>query len=104
MIPRRTLGRCVKVFWSLFMTLAGNAEPFGEAEWLRDPIFESHQVIDTYHKEQDPVPALSGPQNVHTYFRKEFDLEQQPISARLHFTADDYAKICLLYTSDAADE
>ena len=70
-----------------------SADPFGEAEWLRDPVFDGHETIDLYHKENVAPPSLSGPRNVHTYFRKEVDLSEAPESALLRVTGDDYYKL-----------
>jgi alpha-L-rhamnosidase len=65
---------------------------FGQAQWLRDPLFVGVDVIDVYHKEKLPAPKLFGPQNVHTLFRKDITLREKPKQALLTITGDDYYK------------
>lgn len=62
-------------------------------QWLRDPVFDGVAVIDVFHKDKGPKPELFGPQNVHTYFRKEVFLDSKPREAILHITGDDYYKL-----------
>jgi len=69
------------------------ADVFDGAEWLRDPVFDGVDTIDVFHKEKAERPKLSGPKNVHTYFRKEIELPAEPTRALLHITADDYCKL-----------
>lgn len=69
-----------------------HAEVFGDAAWLRDPVFADTQVFDIYHKQKAPAPKVSGPQNVHTLMRKEVELSGAPVSATLWITGDDYYK------------
>lgn len=69
---------------------AGNV--FDGAAWLRDPVFEGTTVINLLHREGERVPDLSGPNNVHTLFRKEIFLKAAPASATLAITGDDYFK------------
>ncbi|HOZ45516.1 MAG TPA: family 78 glycoside hydrolase catalytic domain [Candidatus Hydrogenedentes bacterium] len=68
---------------------------FGDAEWLRDPVFDGVKTIDYYHKDRgkESIPARFGPKNVHTFFRKEIALAGAPVSALLRVTADDYVKL-----------
>jgi len=67
-------------------------EVLDEAVWIRDPIFRNIPVIDYFKKGKDELPNSTGPQNVHTYFRKEFVLSKKPVRAKLHVTADDYVR------------
>ena len=69
------------------------ADVFNDAEWIRDPIFWGTSIVDFYHKESTSPPKPAGPQNIHTYFRKEFDLPCSPLTARLIITGDDYVKL-----------
>jgi len=76
----------------LAMVSGAATDDFGEAKWLRDPIFENIGVIDVFHKENAPKPELSGPRNVHTLMRKEIALSGAPSAATLVITGDDYYK------------
>lgn len=69
-----------------------NADVFDQAQWLRDPVFKGISVIELLRKEKAPEVPLSGPQNAHTYFRKEVELASEPASAVLSITGDDYYK------------
>jgi hypothetical protein len=64
-----------------------------DAQWLRSPAFQGVPIINFYHKEKVEPPELSGPQNVHTYFRKELSLAKQPVRALAAISADDYCKL-----------
>lgn len=70
----------------------GTTGPFGDAQWLRDPVFENAPILNLLHKEKQPSPPLTGPQNVHTLFRKEIVLKDAPKQALLAITGDDYYK------------
>lgn len=66
-----------------------------QAFWLHDPVFKNESIIQ-------PIDAKrvkswrTEKQNVHTLFRKEFYLQDQPIkSAKLYVTADDCYKAYL---------
>lgn len=85
----------LSVFFStLFCTAAhGEAMSFGPAQWLQDPAFANIEVINIYHKDKAERPKLSGPQNVHTYFRKDITLPATPVSAVMTITGDDYYKM-----------
>ena len=67
--------------------------PFWDAAWLRDPVFENVPVIDLLHRQNAKGPETSGPRNVHTLFRKEVYLREQPTLALLTITGDDYYKL-----------
>ncbi len=83
---------CIAVMGLAFLTASKAAgQAFGEAQWLRDPLFAGVETI-TYPNTEQTAPA--GPRNVHTYFRHEFMLDKKPASAILRFSADDY---CILY-------
>jgi len=71
----------------------GDAMSFGNAQWIQDPVFDDLRIIDIYHKEKAERPKLSGPQNVHTYFRKVIELPEPPVSAVMTITGDDYYKM-----------
>lgn len=78
---------------SLLFSLPAPAETaLKNAFWLRDPIFRGHAVQNLFHREKDPAPELSGPQHVHTLFRREVMLAEKPLKALLLITADDYFK------------
>ena len=68
----------------------GDGGPFEDAQWIRSPRFEGIEVLDLLHKESQPGPELSGPQNVHTLFRKEIQLREAPVQAVAAVTGDDY--------------
>ncbi len=72
------------------MVSGAATDDFGEAAWLRDPVFEGVGIIDVFHKEKAEKPELSGPRNVHTLLRKQIALPQKPASAMLAITGDDY--------------
>ncbi|MFO7976824.1 MAG: family 78 glycoside hydrolase catalytic domain [Candidatus Hydrogenedentota bacterium] len=76
----------------LAMVSGAASEDFGEAKWLRNPVFEGVDVIDVFRKEKAPKPELSGPRNVHTLLRKEITLSGKPSGATLVITGDDYYK------------
>ncbi|NLN94347.1 MAG: family 78 glycoside hydrolase catalytic domain [Candidatus Hydrogenedens sp.] len=77
----------------LVASATATAEPaLQHAPWLRDPIFRGHAVQNLFHREKDPKPELSGPQHVHTLFRREIKLAEKPLKAFLLITADDYFK------------
>ncbi|MFA7172187.1 MAG: family 78 glycoside hydrolase catalytic domain [Kiritimatiellia bacterium] len=67
---------------------------FQDAQWLRDPRFANEPILGIFdvHKKKSKDAKLK---NIHTYFRKSFNLIQTPKKAVLRFTADDYAKIFL---------
>ena len=65
---------------------------FTPAKWLRDPVFQDVPVIDFYHDAKGTKHELSGPQNVHTLFRKDITLAAKPAKAELLITGDDYYK------------
>ena len=77
----------------VMLTSLAFGDVFGEAEWIRDPVFEGVSVIDLYRKENTPKPDLFGPHNVHTYMRKELVLGSRPVSATAYVTGDDYYKL-----------
>ncbi len=74
------------------MVSGAATDDFGDAEWLRNPVFEGVGVIDVFHKEKAPKPELSGPRNVHTLLRKEVSLSAEPSAVTLVITGDDYYK------------
>lgn len=95
---------------------AANSEPLGgvpldltksensaiwQARWMQDPLFRAKPFYNRLHKEKDKVKiqsATDDPSNIHTLFRRIFDLPAQPIqSAKLFITADDVYK---LYIND----
>ncbi|MDQ1256492.1 MAG: alpha-L-rhamnosidase, partial [Candidatus Hydrogenedentes bacterium] len=78
------------------MAVSAGADVFGDAAWLRDPVFDGVEIQNLYHKDKIPKeskPVPFGPQNVHTFFRKEIALSGRPVFARLLVTADDYCKL-----------
>ena len=69
-----------------------NAQPW-HASWILDPLFRDAQPVDLLHKEKvepELPPHDRKLQNVHSYFRREFDLGGTVQTARLRITADDY--------------
>ena len=76
----------------LAMVSGAASDDFGEAKWLRNPVFEGVDIIDVFRKEKAPKPELSGPKNVHTLLRKEIALSGKPSVATLVITGDDYYK------------
>ncbi len=72
------------------MVSGAATDNFGEAKWLRDPVFKGVEIIDLFHREQAEKPELSGPRNVHTLLRKQITLPETPAAARLVITGDDY--------------
>ena len=82
----------------LFVVFLGNTENpdvFAGAEWLRDPVFSGVAPANVLHKENVKAPPVSGPQNVHTLYRKEVLLRAQPATALLTITGDDYYKFSI---------
>ena len=77
----------------LAMMACAATDDFGEAKWLRNPVFEGVEIIDVFRRGNEPKPELSGPRNVHSLLRKEITLEAQPAAAEFIFTADDYCKL-----------
>ena len=67
-------------------------EPFGDAEWLRDPRFKGQPVLGVFEA-QKMKSQSTALKNIHTYFRKAFTLPALPKKAILLFSADDYAKV-----------
>ncbi|MFO7775001.1 MAG: family 78 glycoside hydrolase catalytic domain [Candidatus Hydrogenedentota bacterium] len=72
---------------------SSKAEVFEGAEWLRNPVFEGLEPLDFLGAEDAPEPAQDAPRNVHTLYRKTFELEEAPVEAHLRFSAKDYAKV-----------
>ncbi len=72
---------------------AAPAQFFQEATWLRDPVFEEWAPRTLYHKEDAGKPEITGPRNVHTLYRRTFDLSGLPTSAHMTVTADDIAHV-----------
>jgi len=70
------------------------SEPFAGAEWIRDPRFLDQPILEVFEVQQKGEKSTEL-KNIHTYFRKEFKLAERPASARLCFSADDYAKLYL---------
>ena len=68
------------------------ADPFQNAAWLRDPVFTGTKPLEVFALHHAKVKGTDL-QNVHTYFRKEFDLPAKPTNALLYVTADDYYKL-----------
>ncbi len=72
---------------------------FFKGKWITTPDFENKPKLDVFHREpnkkrRDELLKLSKDlQNQHILFRKNFELSSLPSSAKLFFTADDYAKI-----------
>ncbi|HEO70374.1 MAG TPA: alpha-L-rhamnosidase, partial [Candidatus Hydrogenedentes bacterium] len=79
----------------LLVAAPSAADVFGEAEWIRDPVFEGITTIDFYHKEDAPQPKLYGPKNVHTLLRNEIEVIGTPERALLRVTGDDYYTLYL---------
>jgi len=75
------------------LTVAAFGDVFGDAEWVRDPVFDGVDVIHLHRKEHAPKAKLAGPKNVHTYFRTEIAIEGRPVSATAYVTGDDYYKL-----------
>jgi len=70
-----------------------SSEQSWHAMWILDPLFRDAQPVDLLHKEKvepDLPPHDRKLQNVHSYFRREFDLGGAVQTARLRITADDY--------------
>jgi alpha-L-rhamnosidase len=65
---------------------------FQGAQWLRDPRFKNEPTLGIFdvHRKKSQEARLK---NIHTYFRKSFNLQTLPQRAVLRFTADDYAKL-----------
>lgn len=64
-----------------------------QALWLRDPLFDGvarRDLIDSRRRTENNGAI----QNIHTLFRREFTLDDRPLSqARLYITADDCYKL-----------
>ena len=63
------------------------------ALWILDPLFRDAEPVNLFHKEKvepELPPHDKRLQNVHSYFRSEFDLAGGVQTARLRITADDY--------------
>ena len=94
----------MKLFWAgtiLVLAIAAGsarAEVFEGAEWLRNPVLEGLEPIDLLGADSAPEPAPDAPRNVHTLYRKTFELEEAPVEAKLRFSAKDHAK---LYINEA---
>ncbi|MGI6460598.1 MAG: family 78 glycoside hydrolase catalytic domain [Candidatus Hydrogenedentales bacterium] len=85
------LGVSMWILSGVIAMVSGAAtDDFGEAKWLRDPVFKGVEIIDLFHREQAEKPELSGPRNVHTLLRKQITLPETPAAARLVITGDDY--------------
>lgn len=69
-----------------------SAEAFNGAAWVRDPAFKGVPLVEVFHREKSPKPALAGPKNVHTLFRKDIELRDKPVKAVLTISGDDYYK------------
>ena len=73
-------------------------EPLFSGQWICTPDFVVLQPRNMYHKEHgEPRYTLSekDPQNVHTLFRREFDLSKGEGRYILRISADDYGKYYL---------
>ena len=68
------------------------ADPFESAAWLRDPVFAGTKPLEVFALHHAKAKGTEL-QNVHTYFRKEFDLPAKPMKAVLYVTGDDYYKL-----------
>ena len=79
----------------MFVLAMADGAPFSDASWLRDPVFADTQVINHYARANYPKSDAVGPQNVHTFFRKEIHLDKAPVNAVLHITGDDYYKFSI---------
>lgn len=67
------------------------ANPLDQAGWLRDPKFADFAplgVFDSQAGKQNETPL----KNVHTYLRREIDLDQAPSKATVLITGDDHFK------------
>ncbi len=71
------------------------AETFKNAQWLRDPLFEGLSTVDYYDKTKKSSPEKDAPQNVHTYFRKEFPFSGKASKISLTVTGDDFVRVYL---------
>ncbi len=79
---------------ALIGTGASASDPFAGAEWIRDPRFQGQQVLGVFEAQQKKSKSTEL-KNIHTYFRKDFDLKRQAVRAQVCFSADDYAKVYL---------
>ncbi|NLZ02816.1 MAG: family 78 glycoside hydrolase catalytic domain, partial [Pirellulaceae bacterium] len=68
------------------------ADPLAGAAWIRDERFQGHEVLGVFEAHQKKAKSTIL-QNIHSYFRKEFELSEEPARAQLCFSADDYAKL-----------
>ena len=71
---------------------AADSARLAEARWIRDPRFEGQPVLGVFEAQRSKAKATEL-KNLHTYFRKEFALDDRAVEAQLCFSADDYAKI-----------
>ncbi len=84
--------------WMLMALMTGSIAsaqapaPFGDAAWLRNPVFKEVPVINLLHRQKEKGPKTGGPKNVHTLFRTEIRLREKPSRALLTITGDDYYK------------
>ena len=84
---------CWGVFLSVLLSMANAvADPFQDAEWIRDPRFAGEQVLDVFAA-QEAKQKSTRLTNVHTYFRKEVTLQGKPARVWLYVTGDDYYKL-----------
>ncbi|MBN1421929.1 MAG: family 78 glycoside hydrolase catalytic domain [Planctomycetes bacterium] len=63
------------------------------ADWIIDPRFRDARPIDRLHREKEKPslpPHDPDLRNVHSTFRREFDLASGARAARIRITADDY--------------
>ncbi len=75
------------------LAAAESSEPPWGALWILDPLFRDARPVNLFHKEKvepELPPHDKNLQNVHSYFRREFDLSAGVRTARLRITADDY--------------
>ncbi|MBN2309618.1 MAG: family 78 glycoside hydrolase catalytic domain [Candidatus Hydrogenedentes bacterium] len=73
---------------------AAAAEPFGDAEWLRHPVFDGHEPLGVFERHGSKEKATPL-RNVHVYFRKEIVLPDTPVRAVVRVTGDDTYKLYL---------
>lgn len=77
----------------IMMMAMTEEEPFFGAAWLRDPVFANVAIQDRHTRGKAPDADASGPQNVHTFFRKEVPVEGPVEKAEIRVTGDDYYKL-----------
>jgi len=67
-----------------------------KAKWITEQQFRFVKPIDVFSKEHDVKPEpqhRADLTNIHTMFRKSFQLQQLPQATQLYITADDYYKL-----------